>query len=71
MTATSHSNIKERHIGAWRDIISYFDNATELSEARGAEDTLLFLVVLLPSLIVAQGNTHAAEETVACCKMDS
>jgi hypothetical protein len=32
------------------------------------EDTLLFLVVLLPSLIVAPGNTHAAEETVACCK---
>uniref|UniRef100_A0A0A9EM50 Uncharacterized protein n=1 Tax=Arundo donax TaxID=35708 RepID=A0A0A9EM50_ARUDO len=34
-------------------------------------DSLLFLVVLLPSLIVPQGNTHAAEETVACCKMDS
>lgn len=34
-------------------------------------DSLLFLVVLLPSLIVSQGNTHAAKQTVGCSEMGS
>jgi hypothetical protein len=36
----------------------------ELREGPGTKHTLFFLVVLLPSLIAPQGNTHAAEEDV-------
>lgn len=65
----SKQHIKKRHhIEARRNTTKELISERRLSEGQGSEDTLLFLLVLLPSLIVAPGNTHAAEETVACCK---